>query len=169
MSTSLTLQPGTANEVKVETSSALDFFEQCKTLTNRIAARAFELCQERGADGRARDDWFRAESELLWPVPIEMIESDKDYTIRAEVPGFEAKDLKIRVEPSTVHIHGTAELKEEKKGKEVKYSEIREVCRRIDLPTSVNAYKGSAHLKNGILELVLPKAAPQKLLEVKAA
>jgi HSP20 family molecular chaperone IbpA len=55
--------------------------------TNAIAQRTFGLFQQRGgADGRDLEDWFRAESELLKPVPIEISESNDTYTIRAEVP-----------------------------------------------------------------------------------
>ena len=45
------------------------------------------------AAGSARDldDWFRAESELLHPLPLELKETDGDFTVRAEVPGFTAE------------------------------------------------------------------------------
>jgi HSP20 family protein len=172
MSTSLAIQPSTTDRIKIQTSPTLDFFQECEALSNAIAQRAFGLFQQRGTDGHDWDDWFRAESELLKSMPIEMSESDEAYTIRAEVPGFEAKDLKIRVEPGSVSIHGKSDQKKvEKKGKEIKYSEVQasELCRCIDLPTSVNSGKASAQLTIGVLELILPKAVPQKTIEVKAA
>jgi HSP20 family protein len=157
----------------IESPQTRNIFEDFEALTNAITQRAFGLFQQRGgADGLDLEDWFRAEAELLKPVPIEISESNDTYTIRAEVPGFDAKDLTIRAEGNSVYIHGKSEhKKEEKKGKEVKYSEVSatELSRRIDLPSSIDLDKVSAHLAKGVLELTLPKAALPKKIEVKAA
>jgi HSP20 family molecular chaperone IbpA len=37
----------------------------------------------------------------------------------------------------------------------------------VDLPASVDAEKATATLKNGVLELVLPKVAKAKMIEIK--
>ena len=157
----------------IEFPQTQNLFEELDALTRRVAERAFRLFEDRGRlTGRDMDDWFRAESELLKPVLIEISESDESYVIRAEVPGFDAKDLSVQIEPTSICIHGKREeKKEEKKGKEVRYSEVSamEVARRIDLPASINAEKVSAQLTNGILELTLPKAAPAKTIEIKVA
>jgi HSP20 family protein len=122
----------------IEFPQTRNLFEDFEALTKAITQRAFGLFQRRGGtDGRDLEDWFRAEAELLKPVPIEISESNEAYTVRAEVPGFDAKDLSIHVEGNSVYIHGKNEQKkEEKKGKEVKYSEVSatELSRRIDLP-----------------------------------
>lgn len=45
---------------------------------------------------------------------------------------------------------------------------MRTSCLRIvDLPASVDAEKATATLKNGVLELVLPKVAKAKMIEIK--
>lgn len=103
---------------------------------------------------------------------MELSESDKDFTVKAEVPGFSIKDLTVSAEPNSILIHGKKEqTKEEKDGKKVRYSEVSssEICRRIDLPASINPDKVSATLNNGVLELNISKAAPPKTIEVKAA
>lgn len=173
MSTSITVKPGTETKATVNLPQDHNIFKDFERLTNEIARRAFGFFQSRGGIiGRDFDDWIRAESELLKPVPIELSESNDSYTIRAEVPGFDVKDLSVKAEPNFVFIHGkTEQRKEEKKGKEVKYSEAsaRELCRRIELPNSINPDKVDAHLANGVLELNLSKAAPSKKIEVKAA
>jgi HSP20 family protein len=156
----------------VEFPQTRTFLGDFEALAKAISQRAFGLFQQRGTDGLDLDDWFRAEAELLRPVPIELSESDDSYAIRAEVPGFEIKDLEIRAEPNSIYIHGKAEkTREEKKGKEVKYTEVsaNELCRRIDLPGSIDPDKVSAKLMNGVLELNMPKAAPAKKVEVKVA
>ncbi|HEV2274245.1 MAG TPA: Hsp20/alpha crystallin family protein [Acidobacteriaceae bacterium] len=173
MSTSLAVKPSNTGRTMIQFPQARDIFDDFEALGNAIAQRAFGFFQQRGyADGRDLDDWFRAESELLKPMPIEISESDDSYTIRAEVPGFDVKDLSVRAEGNSIYIHGkTEQTKEEKKGKEVKYSEVSaaELSRRVDLPSPINPDKISAQLAKGVLELNLPKAAPPKKIEVKAA
>ncbi len=172
MSTSIAVKPSTASISTVKVPQTRDAFAEFEAITNAIAQRAFGFFRQRGTDGQDSDDWFRAESELLKPVLIEISESDDSYTVRAEVPGFEAKDINVQAEGNSIYIHGKNEQKkEEKKGKEVKYSEVSatEFARRIALPNSINSEKASANLANGVLELTLPKAMPPKKVEVKAA
>ena len=99
--------------------SSGDLLEQFDNIYDSIARRAFELFEGNGRwFGNDLDDWFRAEAEILHPLPLELKESDGDFTVRAEVPGFSAKDLEINVEPRRLKIAGKRETKEEeKKGK----------------------------------------------------
>jgi HSP20 family protein len=173
MSTALTTKPSSSNVTTIGFPQTRNFFEELEDLNRQIAQRAFNLFQQGGGwHGRDLGDWFQAESELLKPVPIEVSESGDTYTIRAEVPGFDAKALTVRAEPNAVCIHGKKEQKkEEKKGKEVTYSEVSAstLCRRVELDGSINPDKVSAHLANGVLELTVPKASPAKPVEVKVA
>lgn len=173
MSTSLAIKPSTSGRAIIEFPQTRGLFEDMENLTRQIAQRAFSLFQERGGlDGRDWDDWLQAEAELLRTVPIEIVEADDGYSIRAEVPGFNAKEITVQAEPTSIYIHGKIERKQEnKKGAEVRYSEVSssEVSRRVDLPRSINPEKVTATLTKGVLELKLPKAAPPKVVEVKVA
>lgn len=173
MSTSLAINPSTSGRTLIEFPQTRNIFEDMEALTRQIAQRAFQIFEERGAfDGRDWDDWFRAEAELLKAVPIEIGEDNDSYSIRAEVPGFDAKEISVQAEPNSIYIHGKIEQKKESaKGAEVRYSEVSsdEISRRVDLPSSINPDKATATLANGVLELKLPKAAPPKAVEVKAA
>jgi HSP20 family protein len=173
MSTSLTVKPSSSGSAPIELRRRQNILEEMEALSNRIAQRAFDLFQIRGGfDGYDLDDWFRAESELLKPVPIEMSESPESYTIHADVPGFDAKDLTVQAEPTVIYIRGKNEHKmEEKNGAEVKYSEVsaNDLARRIDLPASINPEKATAKLANGVLELTLPKSSVAKKVDVKVA
>lgn len=148
-------------------------FEEMDQLMRRVEERAFNLFQERGGgDGLALGDWFRAEHEMLKPMPIRVEETDKEVIVHAEVPGFEAKELSIRAEPDLIWVHGKAEKKKEsEKGAKERYSEIstNEVYRSISLPAHVNPEKANAHLEKGVLEIRLAKAAPPKTVEIKAS
>lgn len=173
MSTPLAIKPIASGRTLIEFPQVRGLFEDMQSLSDRIAQRAFELFEQRGAfNGQDWNDWFQAESEMLKTVPIEVSEGDDSFSIRAEVPGFDAKELTIQAEPTSIYIHGKQEHKKEsEKGAEVKYSEVsaKEISRRIDLPRTINPEKATATLTNGVLELKLPKAAPPKSITVKAA
>ena len=144
--------------------------ERLKKINDTIALRAFEIFESNGRPlGQHSEHWHQAEAELLHPVHIQMEESDEALTLRAEVPGFEARDLEISVEPRRLTISGKRETSEElKKGKAI-YTErcADELLRVIELPTEVNGAKATATLKSGVLELSLPKAAKTQLARVE--
>src|SRR3972149_258153 len=83
------------------------FFERVREINDLIARRAFELFEANGcAHGHDREDWLRAESEILHPPPPIVMETETDLTFRAKVPGFDAKDIEVRVEPHSLLIVG---------------------------------------------------------------
>src|SRR5262245_51316865 len=66
-------------------------FEQMKEFSQSVARRAYGYFEARGREfGHDLEDWFRAESELMRRVPIEIGEINGRITVRAEVPGFAA-------------------------------------------------------------------------------
>ena len=148
-------------------------FEEMDRLMRRVEERAFDLFRERGGgDGFALSDWFRAEHELVKAMPIQVEETDKEVIVRAEVPGFEAKELTIRAESDSLSVFGKVEKKtESEKGAKQHYSEIssNEVYREILLPTHVNPEKATAHLEKGVLVIHLAKSAPPRVVEIKAS
>jgi len=173
MSKSLTVKPNNASRTAIEFPHMHNLLEEMERLTRRISERAFNLFQQRGgSDGRDWDDWFKAESEVLKAVPIEISESPDSYTIRAEVPGFKIGELSIQADSNRVYIHGKAESKKETSEKgAVTYSEVtaKEVARRVELPSAIDSTKVTAQLNEGILELTLPKMEPPKTIEIKVA
>lgn len=158
-------EPATAKPVKFE--SLLDRIDD---VFNNINKRAFEIFEGNGhMFGRELDDWLKAEKEFLHPVHIQLSESGDSLEVQAEVPGFSEKDLEINVEPRRVTISGKREAsKEEKKGKTV-YSEAccDQILRVVDLPAEVETDKATATLKNGILELAMPKVAKAQSIRIQ--
>jgi HSP20 family protein len=139
--------------------------ERIDHLRESIARRAFELFEGRGAlIGRDLDDWFSAEAELLHPVHLEITETDNTLAARAEVPGFEAKELEVSVEPRQITISGKKESTEEEKTAKTVYKEqcSKEILRIVDLPVEIEAAKTTATLKDGVIELRMPKTARAK-------
>jgi len=164
------MQPVKTSAV-VRGAEAPDVFEYMQRMFNTIEQRAFEIFDHNGRlFGRELSDWLQAESEVLHPVHLEIAEADNSLTVRAEVPGFTAKELDIQVEPRRLTISGKHEAKEEtKKGKTI-YCEqcAAELLRTVGLPVEVDTSKVNATLKDGILSIELPKAAAAKSVRVEA-
>lgn len=144
-------------------------YEYMDELEAKISKRAFSLFESNGRiDGHDVCDWLRAESEFLVPVPLEIIETETELAVRAEVPGFNEKELEVVAEPGRVFIRGKAEKKAEEKKKKTIYSEItsNEIFRSLALPVEIDPEKVTATLKNGVLEISTNKAKPAKKVSV---
>lgn len=147
-----------------------EIVEDMQGTFDAIARRAYEIFEGSGRQpGHEMEDWFRAENELLHPVTLELRESDNAVIVRAEVPGFEAKDLEIGVEGTQLTIAGKRETSKEEEKEKVLYSERRsnQLYRSIELPAGVDSEKATATLKGGVLELTMPKSAPTKKIRVE--
>lgn len=95
---------------------------------------------------------------------IELIDNDNYLTLRAEVPGVEAKDLDISVTREAVTIKGEYSYDRESKDKQYFRSEFRygNFERTVRLPVPINNSKVEAEFNNGILSLTLPKEEEAK-------
>src|SRR6516225_6685856 len=144
-------------------------FDQIQDTFNAISRRAYEIFDGNGRTfGRDLEDWFQAERELVHPVHVSIDELDDSFAVKAEVPGFNEKELEINLEPRRLTITGKREAKkEEKKGKTV-YAErcCDQILRIVDLPSDVETGKVAATLKNGILEFTLPKVAKAPTIRI---
>jgi len=164
------MQPA-KESVPVKNPPSQDMFDRMQDIYKKISQRAFEIFNNNGKwFGHDVDDWLHAEAELLHPIHLEVTETDDNLSVRAEVPGFTAKELDIEVEPLRLVITGKHETKEEtKKGKTV-YSEqcAKEVFRAFDLPAEVDNTKVTATLKDGVLTVEMPKAAGAGKVQIEA-
>ncbi|HEX5084220.1 MAG TPA: Hsp20 family protein [Blastocatellia bacterium] len=145
-------------------------FEHMKEFSQSVARRAYEYFEARGREfGHDLEDWFRAESELMRRVPVEIKEADGQITVRAEVPGFAADEIKVSVEPQRLVISGKSEKATEEMKEQTLISEFRsnQFCRELRLPAQVDPAKTTAALKDGVLELGFAKADGNKALAVE--
>ena len=149
----------------VKTGKTVSISERIERLYDAISRRAFELFERDGrVNGHDVNHWLEAEKEFLLPVQIGMEETGNEFVVRAKVPGFTASDLEVNVEPRRVTISGKRESKQEtKEGKALRTEESsNEIFRAMELPSEVNATKVSATLKDGVLEIKIPKAETKK-------
>jgi HSP20 family protein len=95
---------------------------------------------------------------------VDIKESDKDFTIYAELPGVDEKDVEISVTNDSVTIKG--EKKEEKEDKRKNYYYLERSYgsfnRTIPLTAETDANKAQASFKNGVLNIIIPKTQSAK-------
>jgi HSP20 family protein len=122
--------------------------------------------------GRSRSDSGKDESMALveWVPVVDVMETDEEFQISAELQGVEKKDVKLSVENGVLLISGRRE-QEEEKGK--RYHKIERAygsfARSFTMPDVVDEQKVTAEFKNGVLTVRLPKSekARPKSIEVR--
>ncbi|MEK7830325.1 MAG: Hsp20 family protein [Acidobacteriota bacterium] len=148
--------------------------ERMEELTRSVAKRAYEFFESRGREiGNELEDWFRAESEVLRHIPVTMKEDNANITVQAEVPGFKANEIKISADPLRLMIEGSSEQTNEQKSEKLVLSErcSNHFYRSLGLPAEIDPAKITANLKDGVLEIALPKAMARQTVgvEIKTA
>lgn len=150
---------------EISESTGDPLLERAQEINDLIARRAFELFESSGfAHGRDLEHWLRAQAEILQPTPVEIAETETDLIVRAEVPGFSATNLEVRVEPHRLGIMGKRQATSERKEGKTVYSErqSREIFRLLDLPAEVDPSGVKATVSDGMLEVTLAKAEAGK-------
>ena len=111
-------------------------------------------------------------TETARRMTIDVVETDKEYKVLAEVPGVKKDDIQVDIDGDSVAI--TAETRAEKdvkEGERLIHSErfIGKLARSFRLGQEVDQAKANAKYADGILELTLPKkaAASAKRLTVQ--
>ena len=128
----------------------------------------FERGWGAGRDPRRAQGWTAASS---WPR-IGLQDAGTELRLLAEVPGVSEKDLDISVEQSSLTIRGERKA-EAPEGYSVHRQERGNYsfARSFTLPCRIDPEKTTANVKNGILELTLPKVAEEqpKQIQVQVA
>jgi HSP20 family protein len=157
-----------AAELEPSLSEGEPFLDLEEEINNLIAGRAYELYESRGsAHGDDAGDWYQAATEILLDVPVEISESETQFTIRAEVPGFTEKDLEVRVVPRSVCITGNNQGGSERRAGfyEPRPNRIFQV---LDLPSEIDPSSVEALVSCGSLEIKLGKVGFRKVVPVRA-
>ena len=112
--------------------------------------------------------------ELSVPV-VDFVEDEKAYTVTAELPGIEEKDIDVTVSGGLLSIKGEKKQEKEEKNKNYYLSErsYGSFQRAFAMPEGVDQSKIAASFAKGVLTVTLPKSVEaqktQKKIEIKAA
>jgi HSP20 family protein len=102
---------------------------------------------------------------------MNVYDDGESFTVRAELPGVDPKDIDITVTGNTISLRGNREIEDHKDAtyhrRERRSGSFR---RALALPEQVDATKVQARSHDGILEVLLPRAeqAKMKKITVKA-
>jgi HSP20 family protein len=110
---------------------------------------------------------------IQWSPSADISETDREYIVRAELPGIARKDVKVTVEDGVLTLSG--ERQYEKEDKTERFHRIERFqgsfARSFSLPDCADASAISAESKDGTLTVHIPKteSAKPKAIEVKVA
>lgn len=112
-----------------------------------------------------------AEDPSLAHVKIDVTENEAAYTVKAELPGVEKKDIDVKIDGNIVSITAKAERnKELKEGERVLRSERYSgmISRSFSLESDIDENAATAQYQDGVLSLTLPKktTSARRRLEV---
>lgn len=104
-----------------------------------------------------------------WAPLVDISEDNENVRIHAELPGMTQKDVKLSVKDGVLTIQGERNFKDEQKEKN--YYRIERsygtFARSFTLPKLVDAENINAAMKNGVLEVTVPKKEEAKAKEIE--
>ena len=114
-----------------------------------------------------------------WPAGIDeerafrldIVDREKELFVRAELPGVEKDDVKVTIAGDRLMIEAEREFEEEDEKEDFYRLELGygKLMRTVVLPVEVDADKIHAELKEGILNVTLPKIRVAERHTVKVA
>jgi HSP20 family protein len=140
----------------------------------RVTASPFNWFQEMD---RWFDDFRQTFDDRFWGSPVgraegtgllvreplvDLIDKGSEFVVRAELPGVTKEDVDLNVTPDGIEVRAEANRSREEKEKNYYYQErtYQTLHRALRFPAEVKADLASASLKDGILEVRVPKKEP---------
>jgi HSP20 family protein len=108
-----------------------------------------------------------------WTPLVDISEDEKEYLIKAELPGVTKDDVRVTVEHGTLRLSGERRFKREEKDDKKKYHRVERFygsfVRSFTVPEDADATKVHAAFADGMLTVHLPKAeeARPRTVDVK--
>jgi HSP20 family protein len=116
---------------------------------------------------------FRRSMSASMSPAVDIVEKDKGYEVTADIPGFDEKNIEVKVVNGSLSIKGERKSEKEEKKKDYYLSEreFGSFERTFPIPEGVDREKIEASVKKGVLTVTLPKTPdackPAKKIEVK--
>ncbi len=105
---------------------------------------------------------FGSEGLYIRPPLVDLADTGREYVLRADLPGVAREDLELSVTPEGIELSAETRSEKDEDGKDYAYRErtVRSFRRSLSLPEEVLADEARATLKEGVLEVRLPKKDP---------
>ena len=106
-----------------------------------------------------------------WAPAVDIKEDDKGFTLLADIPGVDPKDIEVTMDNGVLTIRG--ERQSEKKTEQENYKRVERqygvFYRRFTLPDSADAEHIEANSEHGVLKVSIPKkeVAQSRRISVK--
>lgn len=100
---------------------------------------------------------------------FEVKETKEAFEFKADVPGIDAKDIEVKISNNRLNVSGKREAEKTDKT-DTYYSYERSYgsfCRSFIIPEGANEEAVRADLKNGVLQIFLPKKPDAKARQVQ--
>jgi HSP20 family protein len=99
-----------------------------------------------------------------WRPYVDVVETEKEIVVRAELAGVRSEDLRVSVDGSLLRISGVRRPHE---GSDVRRLHQMEIAagpfeRRLQIPVAFERGQVTAHLADGFLTVTLPKRLPAR-------
>lgn len=105
-----------------------------------------------------------------WAPPVDVLETENDLVLKADLPDVDMKDIQIELEQGTLTVKGERKF-EKHEDKTAGYHRIErsygEFMRCFSIPDTVDAEKVKADYKNGVLTVTLAKKPVAKPRSIK--
>jgi len=102
-----------------------------------------------------------ADSVVREPL-VDLIDQGSEFVVHAELPGVSKEDIDLKVTSDGIEIRAKADRSREEKEKDYYFRErtYQAYERTLSFPEEVKADLASAALKDGVLEVRIPKKQP---------
>ena len=99
----------------------------------------------------------------------DVIDRDEDILVRAEIPGVDKKDIEVSLADDMLTVKGKVQHEAKEQKGDYYRCEITQgaFSRTVLIPAKVDASKVAASLKDGVLEVTLPKLEVSKRRNIK--
>ncbi len=100
---------------------------------------------------------------------MDVIDREEDILVRAEVPGVDKKDLEVSLADNMLTVKGSAKREEKEEKGDYYRCETSQgsFLRTVAIPGKIDTSKVAASLKDGVLEITLPKVEGSKRRSIK--
>ena len=98
-------------------------------------------------------------AELSWRPAADISETDKEYLVKAQLPGVKKDDVELSIEHGMLTIQGERKVEKSSEDEKMHRTEsfYGKYARSFTLPEDVDEKKISAQCKDGVLTVHLPK------------